>query len=1381
MPGEGEQDNKVQGPLKPYFSGGGEESLASYANTDVAVGSEVGPFKVLVILGEGGYGIVYLAEQERPIRRRVALKVLKPGMDSKQVIARFEAERQALAFLDHPNIAQIHDAGTTPQGRPYFAMELIEGRTITEYCDRERLSLRERLRLFLQVCSAVRHAHQKGILHRDLKPSNVLVATQDGEPLVKVIDFGIAKALAQPLTDRTLHTEQGQFIGTPDYMSPEQAEMDARGVDTRSDVYSLGVILYELLTGVLPFDPDTLRNGGSQNLRRTICQQEPKTPSTRLTALGEGIAAIAERRQTDPQTLARSLRRELEWIPLKAMRKEAPRRYQSVSDLGHDIENYLRGNPLLAGPESMAYLATKFVQRHRGAVAATLTVAASLLIALIVSTTMYATAEKMRAVADQSRQSAEKAQAAEETQRQAAEQERDRAVKAEHESVRRLAGLYRQQGRQYLDTGDLDRALVLLAEALKNDGGELSTLLLAQECLRTHPDPNINTFTSLVRWKGQLPGAGPSFATSPDRKLIAFADEEGPAVEIFDTESAEPVIELQTGKVSKLAFLPGGRHLLARVEGDNSHHSIRVFDLNTGVQVTSIPRANADVDILMRCPHGQLPPRDVISKFYERILLSPSGDWFAFLDADPSGDAPESWVVVWDFSNRDLHHSNRMPCESLLTGICFRPISSYGHPSALVAIDCRQLCHLWDVPQFTLQEPFEFPAIGAIVGGTRMIVHKPTGEVELLDRAGNRTILTVPHATAFGFSPDYARVVTTRLSESDRDTADVTKSTIAELWDAQWGTPVVHLGDPGVENWHFSPDGRFLLTERHDGEIQVWFSDNGRLAFTISPDTGQQVADISPDGVWLATCDRQGTSAIGIWNLVTGERFRPYCDDVSGDEISSAWLLQDTDDVFADSRRPPTVYPRFNGSGSALICAGGLLPFRSEAVQAEYITKLVSAYVDLRIDAGHIREASYEEEWTARLDFLRHTNRETSAEALACLLNVASWSLDNGYLARAFELYQEYEMLSKTADPDLTKMSTDLALRLCDAHFRKGDSEERCGRHDLAITRYRSALALRVESPEILRRLAWVLATRHDRSPGDVGEALTLAERACLLTEWRSSECLHTYAVACAANARFAEAVRMQQRAIDLLPLAEQERWMANQRTFLRLFEAGGTYDWVHFRNLPERNLVCWWAPDDLDGAVIRDRSGLGHDASFVGDVRTLHDERYTALQFQEPESCLLCPNTPDLNITDALTVAAWVQYASEDDAKQMNQQVAGKGHAWRLYVASATGTAGFACAGLTVPASAPDSRVIGRVSLNDGRWHHLVGVYDSRTLSLYVDGALDVSADASGSLLVSEQGITLSQGVWYYSHWRGLIREGRIYNRALSKEEIAQLYKAGE
>jgi len=317
------------------------------------------------MLGEGGMGIVYLAEQQGSIRRRVALKVIKPGMDSKRVLARFEAERQALALLDHPNIARVYDSGATEAGRPYFVMEYVKGMPITEHCDHHKLTIEQRLRLFQQVCQAVHHAHQKGIIHRDIKPSNVLASIHEDQAAPKIIDFGVAKAISQPLTERTLYTEQGQLFGTPEYMSPEQADMAVEDIDTRSDIYSLGVLLYELLTGVLPFDPETFREGGLDNIRQVICETDPKTPSTRLTRLGDEAKKVAESRRTEIGTLAKCLHRELEWIPLKAMRKERSERYRSASELADDIENYLKGAPLIAGPPGNLYRLKKFVSRNR--------------------------------------------------------------------------------------------------------------------------------------------------------------------------------------------------------------------------------------------------------------------------------------------------------------------------------------------------------------------------------------------------------------------------------------------------------------------------------------------------------------------------------------------------------------------------------------------------------------------------------------------------------------------------------------------------------------------------------------------------------------------------------------------------------------------------------------------------------------------------------------------------------------------------------------------------------------------------------------------------------------------------------------------------------
>lgn len=287
------------------------------------LGTQIGPYKLLSVLGEGGFGIVYRAEQKQPVRRQVALKVIKPGMDSKQVIGRFEAERQALALLDHPNIARVFDAGATENGRPYFVMEYVKGTPITEYCDRNKLDIQERLELFIQVCEAIQHAHQKGIIHRDIKPSNILVSQQEEKAVTKVIDFGVAKAIHQPLTERTLFTQQGQLIGTPEYMSPEQAELTKEDIDTRSDIYSLGVLLYELLTGILPFEKDTLYQAAFDEILRVIRVEDPPRPSTRLLSLGEQATQIAASRRTDIRTLAVRLNKELEWIPLMAMRKRA--------------------------------------------------------------------------------------------------------------------------------------------------------------------------------------------------------------------------------------------------------------------------------------------------------------------------------------------------------------------------------------------------------------------------------------------------------------------------------------------------------------------------------------------------------------------------------------------------------------------------------------------------------------------------------------------------------------------------------------------------------------------------------------------------------------------------------------------------------------------------------------------------------------------------------------------------------------------------------------------------------------------------------------------------------------------------------------------------
>ncbi|MCH2134678.1 MAG: serine/threonine-protein kinase [Phycisphaerales bacterium] len=383
-------------------------------------GDEIGPFHILQSLGEGGFGVVYLAEQSEPVKRRVALKVIKPGMDTKLVIARFEAERQALALMNHPGIARVYQAGATPDHRPWFAMEYVKGVPLTDYCDTQRLDTNQRLSLFAEVCDAVQHAHQKGIIHRDLKPGNVLVAVDgEKEPSVKVIDFGIAKATSQQLTDNTILTQQGQFIGTPEYMSPEQAEMSSLDIDTRTDVYALGVILYELLAGRLPFESSQLRDVGISELLRVIREDMPPRPSTKLSSMGEAEAkAIADRRRTGSHQLAGTLQRELEWIPLKALRKDRTERYDSASALADDVRRYLAGEPLEAGPERTSYRLRKFLRRNRGPVFAACLLLLVLIAGVVVSTIFAIESTRQRRIAEsrtvEAEQEAARAQAAEE-------------------------------------------------------------------------------------------------------------------------------------------------------------------------------------------------------------------------------------------------------------------------------------------------------------------------------------------------------------------------------------------------------------------------------------------------------------------------------------------------------------------------------------------------------------------------------------------------------------------------------------------------------------------------------------------------------------------------------------------------------------------------------------------------------------------------------------------------------------------------------------------------------------------------------------------------------------------------------------------------------
>jgi serine/threonine protein kinase len=642
-----------------------------------APGTVIGHYKLLQQIGEGGFGTVYMAEQKEPVRRRVALKIIKLGMDTKEVIARFEAERQALALMDHPNIAKVLDAGATETGRPYFVMELVKGVSLTEFSDQNQPSAYERLELFVAVCQAVQHAHQKGVIHRDLKPSNILVTLHDGKPVPKVIDFGVAKALNQELTEKTLFTAFDHMIGTPQYMSPEQAEMSGLDVDTRSDIYSLGVVLYELLTGTTPLEAKQMRSAAYAEMQRLIREEEAPRPSLRVSTLGERLSVVARDRHCDPVQLQRLLRGELDWIVMKALDKDRTRRYETANGLARDLQHYLADEPVEACPPTAGYKLRKFARKNRKLLTTAAAFAALLLLGVAASMWQAVRATQAEAVALANKQQATANAAQAQEKEQEANQQRDEA-RQQRDEVRALNS--KLQATQARLRSTLYAAHINLAQHAWEEGALPRALELLEQYRPGPGEPDIRSFE--WRYLCRLCQGDQLFTVrkarhvifSPDGKRVITiggdapqspGDRPAPELKVWDAQTGQELRKFTlNGDANYMFFSPDGQRLAS---GSDGEHKVRVWDTQTGQELFTLKGGgrrvvfSQDGKRLASSSEGSSEPgREVRqwdartgqelptlkggprSNFWPNLAFSPDGQRLA------SNDSGDRTVKVWD-------------------------------------------------------------------------------------------------------------------------------------------------------------------------------------------------------------------------------------------------------------------------------------------------------------------------------------------------------------------------------------------------------------------------------------------------------------------------------------------------------------------------------------------------------------------------------------------------------------------------------------------------------------------------------------------------------------------------------------------------------------
>ncbi len=840
---------------------------AAYRPLTEGPGTVIGPYKLLQQIGEGGMGVVYMAEQQEPVRRKVALKIIKPGMDSQQVIARFEAERQALSLMDHPNIARVLDANTTESGRPYFVMELVHGVPITRFCDEHQLTPRERLALFVPVCQAIQHAHQKGIIHRDVKPSNVLVTMYDDRPVPKVIDFGIAKAIDQRLTEKTLFTQFGTLVGTFEYMSPEQAEMNAFGVDTRSDVYSLGVLLYELLTGTTPLERQRLREAALGELVRLIKEEEAPRPSQRLSS-SNNLPKIAAARKTEPARLSKLVQGEMDWIVMKCLEKDRARRYDTASGLARDVERYLADEPVEACPPSATYRLRKFARKHRKGLVTAAAFAGLLVAGLALSALLAVWARSAEREAIRERMASEEARQEALDAKAVADKQGDELRVIAYDS-----GIEKAQ--RAWNENNVGRARQLLEgvprEAAGKDLRGFEWYYLSRLC---HSE--LRTLTTQA-------GLICSVSFSPDGKRLASPSRDH-TVKVYDSATGQELVTLgnpaersSASLVGYVAFSPDGQRLVSASLDDGT---VKVWDVATGKELTSLKTLGGEAGsgrVRLFRPDGQhLVLAGGVLKILDRgtgkelFTLKGNGGWGRTVAFSPDGQRLATGglgtVKIWESATgKELLTLTGHAANKAVVGVAFSPD---GQRLASASMD--RTVRIWDSATGK--------ALATLKGhtaGVNCVAFSPDGR-RLASGSDDHTVKIWDRATGkelFAIRGHAAWVVGVAFSPDGRRLASVSDDFTVKIWDVrtdpQWSWFALKGHAGGVTSVAFSPDSQRLASGGKDQKVKIWDRATGQELFALKGHASNvETVAFSPDGQHLVSASN---TEVKIWDSRTGK------------------------------------------------------------------------------------------------------------------------------------------------------------------------------------------------------------------------------------------------------------------------------------------------------------------------------------------------------------------------------------------------------------------------------------------------------------------------------------------------------------------------------